>query len=43
MSIFGRSKKIAWFILIAGIIVLIVLPDFREAFLRRIQYSKDRD
>ncbi len=41
MGIFGRSKKMAWIVLFSGMIVLIALPTFRDAFLERIQRTSD--
>jgi hypothetical protein len=41
MGILGRSKKVAWLILITAIFVSMTLPGFRGAFLRRIQRTSD--
>ncbi|MBN2455215.1 MAG: O-antigen ligase family protein, partial [Sedimentisphaerales bacterium] len=37
MGVFGRSKKVAWLVIIAAITISMTFGGFREAFLRRIQ------
>lgn len=41
MSFLGRSRKVAWFVIVAGLAVSLIFTGMREAYVERVQQAYD--